>query len=233
VIGFGPPLKIEAAGEAMTHVGRLVDRLEPDEGLAAEHEGAQVEALLAVAVGGHPRLVGLDEDAQGLEEVLGRQLREDHPARAGLEALGVLVRAEGPDRAVLVAVGLEALEDLGGVVQHRGGRGDGDVAVCRELTRAPALTLTPGRPNHVVGHELAEARRGEDLGATLGRHGAGVRGGGERQGHGGDLPAALEKGWASLVGVGLRLSRWCETRVLRSILGDGSTGARARATEGQ
>ena len=68
----------------------------------------------------------------------------------------------------------------------------------------------------IVGDKEMEAktvavrtRSGEDLGATLGRHGAGVRGGGERQGHGGDLPAALEKGWASLVGVGLRLSRRC------------------------
>ena len=84
--------------------------------------GPQVEAGLAAGAGGHPRLVDLDQGAQRGEEVLLGQLGQGHPAGAALHPLGVGLRAEGPDRAVRVPVGLHALEDLLGVVQHRGRR---------------------------------------------------------------------------------------------------------------
>jgi hypothetical protein len=195
--GLTPPGKYAPAGEVGAGRGGddeeqvLVGRLHAEAHLGRDHEGAQVEGLLA-AVRGHPVLVLADQCVAGLDERLDRQLGHGEAAGGALEALGVLVRAEGGHGAVGAAVGLEALEDLLGVVQDVGRRVERDRRVRDELAVVPAAALGPLDGHHVVGEVAAEAGVRQD------RRALGV---GERAGGGLELDRGRRHEWLSFTGV--------------------------------
>ena len=83
------------------------------------------------------------------------------------------IRPEQGRAAVRGAVGLQALEDLLRVVQHRGGRIEGDGLARLDPRVVPAAAGGVARHHHVVCEHLAEARirhqRGPLLGGPRGR----------------------------------------------------------------
>ena len=110
-------------------------------GLGGDHEGAQVEALLAGRAG--PSAGRRDERLDGLAR--SRRSGSSGRARRRLEllhALGVRLGPERPDAAVGVAVGLEALEDLLGVVEDGGRRVERERTVRRD--RGARASRRPG-----------------------------------------------------------------------------------------
>ncbi len=151
-------------------------RAHAEELLAGDHEGAQVEAaLVGLAAGrGYPGVVLGQQRLERADEVLVGELRQGQAAGAAPEALGVLLGAEGPDGAVGMPVGLDALEDLLGVVQHGGGGVQGQGAVGTHLAAVPAGVQGPAHMGHVVGEVLAETGVGEDLLADGVGRGGGV-----------------------------------------------------------
>ena len=90
------------------------------------------------------------------------ELRQGQPAGRPGEPLGVLVRPEQPDAAVGVPVGLQPLEDLLRVVQHRGGRVERERPVRHDRRVVPAVGRGPGGHRHVVGEVHAETGVVED-----------------------------------------------------------------------
>ncbi len=156
-------------------VASLLRRAHAQERLVGDHEGAEVQAGLRRRR--HPRGIDRDQLPQRFDEQVHRQLRQRQALRRALQAPAVGVRAEGPDRTVGMAVGLDALEDLLAVVQHRGGRIQRQRAVGADLGIVPALLAVPFDGDHVVGEGVAEARRGENLRALVGA----ARGGGRDQ----------------------------------------------------
>src|SRR5690606_36437743 len=86
---------------------------------------------------------------------------------------------EGPHRAVGVAEGLQALEDLLAVVQHRRGGRELQRAEGEHLSPAPAALDGPSGVSHEVRVALAEAGSGEDPSALVVADTAGGAGLGE------------------------------------------------------
>ena len=117
------------AGRGGDHAeGDLARRPDAQEGLGGDHERAQVQGF-AVA-GGDPFLVRRRPARGWRPRKYSSGSSGQGQAAGGLvQPGGVGLGAEGPDRAVGVAVGLQALEDLLAVVQHGGGRVQGDRAV--------------------------------------------------------------------------------------------------------
>lgn len=131
----------------------LLGGLDAQLGLCADHRGAEVEELARVGLGEEFRAVDGDELLDQLLDLGGVEGGERDARGGHEEAAGVAVGAEEAELAVVAAVGLEALEALGGVVEHRGGGHDGEGAVGLEFRRRPAGVDVPGAGDHVVGCE--------------------------------------------------------------------------------
>src|SRR6266540_3171079 len=82
---------------------------------------------------------------------------------------------ERHDRPIYLPVCLESFENLLCVVQHRRGGIEGKLPVWLELGVMPAAVAAPADGDHVIGEDLPESRRGEDLSAAARRH-SGIRG---------------------------------------------------------
>jgi len=91
------------------------------------------------------------------ERLLG-QFGHRHAARAGVEPRGVGLRAEHHDGPAVLLVRLEALEELLGVVEHRGRRVERERAIRLQLPVMPAAVGAPAQRDHVIGEGLAEPR---------------------------------------------------------------------------
>ena len=118
-------------------------------GVGGKDEGPDVEA--GARLGGHPVLIGLDQGLEGLEVyVLGHG--GDAQFLGGADhAADILVRTEELDFALRGAVGLEALEDLLGVVEHHGAGLQLQGAVGDDAGVVPAHALGVVHEEHMVG----------------------------------------------------------------------------------
>ena len=184
----------DAAGEVGAdrggddRVAHAPGRPDPQEGLARDGEGAQVEALLVA--GGHPAGIDGDELAHGVHEVLDGELGQRQArARVG-EAPGVALGTEQPDRAVGAVVGLEALEDLLGVVEDGAGRRQRVVGEGLDPGVDPAPLGVPVDGGHVVGEVDAEPGILVDPRDVLLARGSGLELGAERECHASRLARA-------------------------------------------
>ena len=146
-------------------------RAHAEEGLAGEHEGAQIEAAFPLR---DPLGVDAHQLLDGVEEIGFRQFRHRHAAGGFVEAAGVFLRAEENGAAIGAAIGLHALEDFLGVMQHAAGRIDRERSACQNLGRMPALVRVPADHGHVVGKQGSEAEVFERLEAVGFRHGVGI-----------------------------------------------------------
>ena len=131
-------LEIGADGRGDHHEPVFRRRTDAEKRLVGEHERAQVEAAVAAR---DPLDVDLDQLLDRAQERRLGQHGHRQPLGRGLEAARVLLGAEQGDAAVLEAVGLEALEDLLGVVQHGAGRIEDERLARPELRVAPAALL--------------------------------------------------------------------------------------------
>jgi hypothetical protein len=84
-----------------------------------------------------------------------------------LEAARVLERAEHHGAALGDTVGLQALEDLLAVVQHRRGGIHGQRRARRDLGAVPALALGVADHRHVIGEDAPEPRIMQQRGAVI------------------------------------------------------------------
>ena len=151
-------------GDDVEGVG--VRRFHTEADLSRDHERAQVQRSLAASLR-HPRLIDLDELAQGLKEVLVGKLRHSHALRGVLHAVCVLLRAEGSDGSVRLTVRLQALEDRLAVVEDHGRRLEFKRRVRLHAGIVPALVLGPVDRDHVVGEFLAKFRIFENIRTLL------------------------------------------------------------------
>ena len=147
-------LEIGADGRGDHHEPIFRRRADAEKGLVGEHERAQVEAAVAAR---DPFDVGLHQLLDGAQERRLGQHRHRQALGGGLEAAGVLLGAEQGDAAVLETIGLEALENLLGVVQHGARRIEDERLARPELRVAPAALLRPADGRHVIGEDSAEA----------------------------------------------------------------------------
>ena len=125
-----------------------------------EHEGPQVQALLRPAR--HPVPVHLHETVDAGQEIIDAEFGQRQATCRTLEPGGVDVGAESPDRTVLVGVGLQTLERLLGVVEHRRGRVEGERGVADDPVVVPAAFRVPVDQDHVVAEVRSEPGVGED-----------------------------------------------------------------------
>ena len=139
--------------------------LHAEEDLVREHEGADVEAAVALR---DPRPVDLDELVDRLEEHLFRQDGHGEPLGRLLEATGILQRAEQRRAAIGRAIGLQPLEDFLGVVQDGRGGVHRDRRARFDPRIVPAFGLVVPDGHHMVGENAAEARILEQLRALVG-----------------------------------------------------------------
>src|SRR5450830_811093 len=160
----------------------LVRRAHAEEALGGVHEGAQVQGQLVAALG-NPGQVGPDQGRDRAEEVRLAERRERESLGRRRESLGIRLGPEQPDRSVVVPVGLEPLEDLLPVMQHRGSRVQLRGRVRFDPPIVPAAREGPRDARHVVGEDRAELRCGDQLGTLLG--GAGCAGESDLEGRGG------------------------------------------------
>ena len=130
--------------------------------LGGDHERTQVQRGLA-ARGRDPILVDLGDLAQGLDELIHRQLRHSHALGRVGHAIGVGLRTERGNGAIRLAVGLDALEDGLAVVENIGSRVHAKRRVRAHLSVVPAVLLVPVNGDHVVGEVLTKARVLENL----------------------------------------------------------------------
>ena len=125
----------------------------------------------------HPLPVQRHELPEGRQKEVRIDGRQAQPLRRAVETGDVPVGPEQPDGAVLAAIGLEPLEDALRVVEHHGGRLQGQRAVGHDAGVAPPRIPRPVHEEHVIGEHLAETQSG------LVRLGLGPRGAGNRKLH--------------------------------------------------
>ena len=138
--------------------------VDPQGGGGGDDEGTDVQRGAGGA--GHPVGLQAHQLLDGGQGVLLRQLGDAHPVAGGVDPLHVFHGAEELDGAVGGAVGLQALKDLLGVVEHHGGGVQREGGVGYDPGVVPALTLVIVEQEHVVGKNLAEA---QGVGVGLGR----------------------------------------------------------------
>ena len=130
-------------------------RLHAEEDLARDHERPQIETALAArdpgAVDAHELLDRFDEHGLG-------HRRHRHALGRIPEAPGIGVGAEQVHAAIVALVGLEAFENLLGVVQDGRGRIEREIGAGFDARAVPALRLIVADDRHVIGENPAEAR---------------------------------------------------------------------------
>ena len=133
----------------------FVGGFDADDGVGAEHVGADVEGG-AAAVGRHPSRVGADGVLHRLDEFLLGIDGHFQPAGGIGHAGSVQVRAENNDLALLGGVGLHALEHRLGILQHAGALADGHLVVVRQDALVPCAVLIVGH-KALVGFDIGKA----------------------------------------------------------------------------
>ena len=134
----------------------MLGGVDPQSHIGGKDEGSDIKRG---AVGmGHPVPVHPHQGLHGLNKVLRRHRGDTHPVAGVDAALGVAVGAEELDVPGGGAVGLQALEQLLGVVEHHGGRVQGEGLIGDNPGIVPAFALGVVHQEHVVGENLAEAQ---------------------------------------------------------------------------
>ena len=124
--------------------------------LVRDHEGTDIQGGARLA--GHPVLVRMDDGLDGGEEQVVVHLGHTHALAGVGHALGVHVRPEDLDAAVRPLVGLHALKEHLGIVEHCGSRVQGDGAIGDHLAIVPALAFVVAHFKHVVGKVVGKAQ---------------------------------------------------------------------------
>ena len=118
-------------------------------------EGADIERR--AGVGRDPGRIDLHELLDRLQAVVLVDARKAETVAGAVEPGDIFPRAEELHTAVRAAVGLEALKDLGAVVQDAGRRGHGDGPEGHDARVVPAVLVSVVHEEHVVGENGAEA----------------------------------------------------------------------------
>ena len=144
----------------------------PQAGGGGDDEGADVQG--GTRLGGHPTGLQPDQLLNGGQGVLLRQRGDAHAPAGGIDAPDVLHGAEELHPAVGGAVGLHALKNLLGVVEHHGGGLQSNGAIGDDAPIVPALALGVVHDKHMVGegapkHQGIRVRLGLPGGAGLNR----------------------------------------------------------------
>ena len=126
-------------------------------GSGGDDEGTDIQG--GARLGGHPAGLQAHELLNGGQGVLLRQGGDAHALTGGVDAPDVLHGAEELHPAVGAAVGLQALKDLLGIVEHHGGGLQGEGAVGHDAPVVPALAGGVVHDKHMVGKGLAEDQR--------------------------------------------------------------------------
>ena len=126
---------------------RRVDRIE---------ERADVKGC--AGVGRNPAGVHFHKRLDGLQTVFLVDARKAEAVARAVQACDVLPRTEQLHLAIRAAIGLEALKDLGAVVQNACRRGHGDRAKGDDAGVVPAVFFRVVHEEHVVGENIAEAK---------------------------------------------------------------------------
>ena len=176
--------KVVAGGGEDDGEGRLVHAVQSERRVGAVEEGADVKGRAGSVR--HPGCIDLDRGLNGLQRIVGVELRQAQTLAGAVQAGDIFPRAEELHAAVGTAIGLQALKDLRAVVQHacRGGHADG--AVGHDARIVPALIGAVVHEEHMVGEHGAEA---ETVG---GGQRAGMRGFGDRDIHKNDLLSIID-----------------------------------------
>ena len=148
--------KVAAHGGEDDHEHGLMDAVEAQLGIGAEQEGTDVQG--GAGLRGDEPLVQLYQSLDSLQSILGGHHRQAETDGGVLHTLHVVPGTEQLDLAVLAAVSLQALKDLGTVVEHAGGGGQGDVLEGDDAGIVPALFIGIVHDEHVVGVVDAEAQ---------------------------------------------------------------------------
>ena len=122
---------------------------------------------------GHPVPLHIHQGLDGLDVILHRDLGDAEPVGGILHPLGVALGAEQLDGVVGGAVGLHALKNLLGVVEHHAGGVQRKWAVGDNAGVVPALALGVIHHEHMVGELFAKAQFRLVLRLRLGGGGAG------------------------------------------------------------
>ena len=173
VVGRDPQLHggriVGAHGRGDQAVAVVLGLTYPEIGLVGDLERPQVHAALAVGQRDPGLLQGHQLVESGQEQLLG-QRRHLKPLRGSGEPRRVPLGTEQPHRPIGVTVGLQSLEDLLAVVEHRSRRVQLPVAGGDDAGVMPPHALGVVGDGHVVGEELPEHRIRHDGGALgLGR----------------------------------------------------------------
>lgn len=141
----------------------LAGSLDAELGLGANQGGTDVEVVAGLFLGQPPGSINREQREDELLEL--SRVKDGQRDAAGREqhAGTVAVRAEGAQLSIIAAVDLEALEALGGVVQHRGSGHEAQGTVGLDLGGSPASSSSPGGREHVVSADGVLAGIGDGL----------------------------------------------------------------------
>ena len=124
--------------------------------VSGEDEGTDVQRGTVDV--GDPVLVHFHQSLDGLDEILDGNLGDAQTVGGILHPLGVAVRTEQLDGVVRGAIGLHALENLLGVVEHHRGGVQGEGGIGDDAGVVPALALGIVHHEHMVGEDFAKAQ---------------------------------------------------------------------------
>ena len=129
--------------------------MDAQERVVAEQERPDIKT--GSGFGGHPVGVQRDQRVHRLQERFLRNLRQTDAFRRTVQTAGVLLGPEQLDPPLGGAVRLHALEDLGAVVEHRGGGMQGKISKGNDACILPFLPVIIHQ-EHMIGKVLAESK---------------------------------------------------------------------------
>ena len=156
--GIQPLGIVGAHGTDDDDVLAVVGAVYTQSGVQADHKGTDVQGGILLV--GDPVPLQLDQlrDA-GQGQILGDLGQGDTLSRV-VHPADIVHGAEQLDGAVIGAVGLQALKDLLGVVEHLGRRIDLEGSIGDDAGVVPALAGVIVHDEHMIGHALAEHQSG-------------------------------------------------------------------------
>ena len=154
--GLHAALEVGADGSGKNPELVLVGGLDANDGIVAEHEGADIQGRTG-AEGGHPCGVGTDGLNDSVYELILGIDGHFQPLAGLRHPSGVQVGAEADDAAVLGGVGLHALEAGLGVLQYAGTLAHGDGGVVGQNAVIPRAAAIVG-DEPLIGLDVAEAQ---------------------------------------------------------------------------
>ncbi len=132
----------------------LMGRVDTERDVGREGERTDVQGR-AVRVR-DPVLLHLDQSLDGLDEIFHGDVRDAQTVRRVVHTARVAVRAEQLDLVVSRSVGLHALEDLLGIVEHDTGRVQLERRIRNDARVVPADTEVVLHDEHVVREDVTE-----------------------------------------------------------------------------